>query len=317
MGCGTLGPGATYLGNPLFLTRRKAKDFEYLKQRVITRLESWQSQLLSKAGKGVLIKSVVQALPAYAMATFKMPLSFCDNLDGLVRRFWWTGGLQKKKYLALGAWDSFCRPKQCGGLGFRRFRDINASLLANLAWDLFSKKNKLWVEVLSSKYVKNKDIWNLTTPKNCSWGFRSIISCKNIILKGACFVVGSGETIRVWQDPWLPSIPTFRPTPGNNVGIDDSLTVDKLIDPSSGSWNLNALSAIFNNETITAILTLSRPSSPLCDKLIWTKDKQGYFTSKSTYWVLNETRFTIESLPGGFSWRKFWRNKMPERLKLL
>lgn len=90
MDCGTLRPGATYLGNPLFLTRRKAKDIGFSKQRVVARLESWQSQFLSKVGKCVLIRSVVQALPAYLMATFKMSLSFCDNLDGLVRRFWWT-----------------------------------------------------------------------------------------------------------------------------------------------------------------------------------------------------------------------------------
>lgn len=194
MECDTLGPRATYLGNPSFLSCQKAKDFEFLKQGVIARLESWQSQLLPKAGKGVLIKSVVQVVPAYAMATFKMPQSFCDTLDGLVRRFWWTRGLQKRKFLALGAWDNFCCPKQCGGLDFRRFRDINASILANLTWDLFSKKNKLWVDILSSKYIK-EDIWNLIAPKNCSWGFRSILSCKDIILKGHEILSESGRTL--------------------------------------------------------------------------------------------------------------------------
>lgn len=82
MACKSLRQNAKYLGNSLSLSQRKAaKDFAFLIDRVLSRLESRQSSLLSKAGKAVLIKSVVQAIPAYSMSSSKILSSICGNLD--------------------------------------------------------------------------------------------------------------------------------------------------------------------------------------------------------------------------------------------
>jgi hypothetical protein len=50
-----------YLGLPVYMGRSKEKTFTYLKDRVWKRLQGWKEKLLSKAGKEVLIKAVVQA----------------------------------------------------------------------------------------------------------------------------------------------------------------------------------------------------------------------------------------------------------------
>ena len=52
-------------------------------------LAGWKKKLLSKAGKEVLIKAVAQAIPAYTMSCFNLPDSFCDDLMGMIRNFWW------------------------------------------------------------------------------------------------------------------------------------------------------------------------------------------------------------------------------------
>jgi len=52
--------------------RSKIRTFEYLKERVWKRIQGWKEKLLSKAGKGVLIKAVAQAIPSYAMSCFDL-----------------------------------------------------------------------------------------------------------------------------------------------------------------------------------------------------------------------------------------------------
>ncbi|KAH7524580.1 hypothetical protein FEM48_Zijuj06G0134600 [Ziziphus jujuba var. spinosa] len=87
LGFKDIGPKAIYLGNTFVFERNKTKDFFKMKERIKDRLEGWNKNLLSKSGKTVLIKSVVQAILTYTMSTFHLPLGLCEDLDGLVRRF--------------------------------------------------------------------------------------------------------------------------------------------------------------------------------------------------------------------------------------
>nr|XP_027125355.1 uncharacterized protein LOC113741893 [Coffea arabica] len=62
-----------YLGLPLVIGRPKKQVFNYIRERVINRMCGWKERLLSNAGKEVLLKSVILALPAYAMSCCKLP----------------------------------------------------------------------------------------------------------------------------------------------------------------------------------------------------------------------------------------------------
>lgn len=59
-----------YLGLPTLKGRTKKELFENLKTRVQHKVNHWNSRLLSQAGREVLIKSIVQAIPTYAMSVF-------------------------------------------------------------------------------------------------------------------------------------------------------------------------------------------------------------------------------------------------------
>ncbi|KAH7515208.1 hypothetical protein FEM48_Zijuj10G0002700 [Ziziphus jujuba var. spinosa] len=143
LGFRDMGSKAVYLGNSLVLGRNKTKEFFRLKEKVNCRLEGWNKHLLSKAGKATLIKSVLQAIPSYIMTTHLLPTGICDDLDALVRKFWWKSNPKTSGYLALKAWKDICKPKDLGGLGFRRFKDINLSLLAKLGWKLANREDCL------------------------------------------------------------------------------------------------------------------------------------------------------------------------------
>ncbi|KAL6509414.1 hypothetical protein OROGR_022724 [Orobanche gracilis] len=56
-----------YLGLPSLVGRRKKEILGYLKDRILGQIRSWNSKFLSRAGREVLLKSVIQAMPSYAM----------------------------------------------------------------------------------------------------------------------------------------------------------------------------------------------------------------------------------------------------------
>jgi len=58
--------------------------------RLESKLSGWKSEKLSWVGRATLIKSVAQAISTYSMSTFQFPKNLCDQLDAVVRRFWWN-----------------------------------------------------------------------------------------------------------------------------------------------------------------------------------------------------------------------------------
>lgn len=70
-----------YSGLPYLIGRNRKATFNYLKDRVWKRINSWSRKLLSKGGRKVLVKSVLQAIPSYCMGIFLIPPSLCDELQ--------------------------------------------------------------------------------------------------------------------------------------------------------------------------------------------------------------------------------------------
>lgn len=74
------GPNTQYLGLPNCMSRNKTTVFGYLKDRVRDRVQSWDDSLLNKSGKEILIKTVAQAIPTYAMSVFLLPIETCKEI---------------------------------------------------------------------------------------------------------------------------------------------------------------------------------------------------------------------------------------------
>ncbi|GLT60757.1 hypothetical protein SLA2020_335100 [Shorea laevis] len=74
---------------PLFFQRNKSSSFEDLKQNILSRISSWKTKLLSQAARTTLIKSVANVIPSYSMSLFLLPKAFCNNIEALLRKFWW------------------------------------------------------------------------------------------------------------------------------------------------------------------------------------------------------------------------------------
>lgn len=72
--------------------RSKKDVFEFLKDRVWDRVKKWNVRDFSMAGREVLIKAVHTAIPTYVMSCFLLPASLIQDIEKIVRQFWWSGG---------------------------------------------------------------------------------------------------------------------------------------------------------------------------------------------------------------------------------
>jgi hypothetical protein len=73
-----------YLGLPPIIERSKRKAFKEQKNRIWKKVNRWKAKLLSQARKEVLIKSVAQAIPTYAIGCFKFSSSLCTEINSIL-----------------------------------------------------------------------------------------------------------------------------------------------------------------------------------------------------------------------------------------
>lgn len=156
-----------YLGIPADWGRSKIQGLSWVKERVLARMEGWNGSLLNQAGKEVLIKSVVQAIPSYVMSILALPKTFCADLSATVARFWWARN-GRNRGIHWKNINILCSPKDVGGLGFKEFSKMSKALLAKQAWRLIQEPNSYWAENLKSIYLPNSIFWNAKEGKTAS-----------------------------------------------------------------------------------------------------------------------------------------------------
>lgn len=74
----------SYLGVPFEFHRSKIKTFRFLKAKLQHRLQSWKAKLLTPAGRDVLVKSTLVAIPTYTFSDFLLPSTLIEELEKIV-----------------------------------------------------------------------------------------------------------------------------------------------------------------------------------------------------------------------------------------
>ncbi|PNX78298.1 ribonuclease H [Trifolium pratense] len=161
-----LGTG-TYLGLPSMVVRSKKATFAYIKDRMWKRINSWRGRAMSKAGKEVMIKSVLQAIPSYVMSIYLIPETTIKEIERMMNAFWWGGGSNDRGIRWL-AWDRMTYPKELGGLGFRDLQLFNMAMVAKQGWKLMKNTDTLVARLFEARWK-----------------------------------IGDGTRIKVMSDPWL------------------------------------------------------------------------------------------------------------------
>ncbi|KAM0888691.1 hypothetical protein ACQ4PT_028193 [Festuca glaucescens] len=109
---------------------------------------------------------------------------FLHAVDKLRRGFLWAGKNEANGGNCLVAWDAVCAPKELGGLGLPNLRWMHAALRARWIWLQRSASDRAWSGL----------------PFGVSQDAAALFYASVDI------TVGSGATLRFWEDPWLQGL---------------------------------------------------------------------------------------------------------------
>ena len=112
-----------------------------------------------------------------------------------------------------------------------------------------------------------------------SYAWQSILKGCEVLLKGAKWRVGSGESNNVWLDAWLPSLDHPRIQSPIVEGFED-IKVQHLIDPVTHSWDDCLICGLFNTLEVSLIKSITLWPTLVADKLTWPFNALGTYTVK-------------------------------------
>uniref|UniRef100_A0A803QEP1 RNase H type-1 domain-containing protein n=1 Tax=Cannabis sativa TaxID=3483 RepID=A0A803QEP1_CANSA len=192
-----------FLGLPCFAGKSKSGLFQPIKDRIWNKLFGWKSKLFSPVGREVLLKSVIQAIPTYAMSLFRLSIGIINEIHRMCATFW-CGGDDDKKKMHWCTWPRLCCHKNDGGMCFWDMFLFNQSLLAKQAARLYNSPDSLAARVMKGFYFGNGSLLTVEVTKRSSFFWKSILWGRDLWKNGCCWRVGSVESIRIREDVWIP-----------------------------------------------------------------------------------------------------------------
>ncbi|KAL0458885.1 UNVERIFIED_CONTAM: hypothetical protein Slati_0515700 [Sesamum latifolium] len=306
-----------YLGLPDAAFRSKRALFASLKDRIWKRIHGRHEKTLSLAGKATLIQLVVQAIPSYAMSCFRLPKTLLKEFQSLSADFFRHDGDRRRIHLI--TWNKMCTSKLKGGLGFRNLEAFNLALLAKQLWRLITRSECLVSKVLKAKYFPLHHLFEVQLGTWPLFTWRSIIAARDLLKFGSRWRIGSGHSVDVWKDPWIPRKPSFRVIIPNASNV-QNLQVSALIRQESREWDLEVLNTLFWPEDREVIQQIPLSSFSEPDFLIWHYSSNGLFSVRSAYHLalseMSQEGTSCECLELRNLWKTIWQCKVPNKVKI-
>lgn len=201
-----------------------------------------QKHFLSQASKVSLINSLFNSIPLHSIVSCWITNKFANDISKYSKSFFWGDSSSHRK-IRLLSWDHVTAPKDSGGLGVWDISIVQYAVNARRILPILNNSNFLWARILIAKY-DIPDPWALDHRKISQiWqGINNTIYC---VREGLRRVVGTGQHIRLLDDPWLSNIPLSKwSTFFNCDRVTDLHSVKDLC--VNRTWNIQLLLDIFH-----------------------------------------------------------------------
>lgn len=238
-------------------------------------------------GKEILIKTVAQTFPNYAMSVFLLPVEVCKDLEMAMCKFWWRTNASKEKSIHWMCWNRLCSLKSNGGMIFRCIRDFNVALLGKQAWRLVTFPDKLVSRIFKARYYPSGSFLNATVGSSPSYIWRSVLEAQSLIKAGISCRVGSGKEVDILNTPWLPSISDPYVHSSSEALINQK--VISLMVTGEKIWDTDLIKDLFDERDADIILSIPLGEEDK-DTWYWRREKMGHYSVKSAYITIQEAK---------------------------
>ena len=167
---------------------------------------------------------------------------------------------------------------------FRDLRSFNLAMLAKQGLRMLQDQNSLLSRCFKAKYFPRCGFLEVTDCLNSSYVWKSVLVAKQILKQGCYWRVGTGSSIRVMKDKWIPN------HPGNKILFPTEYDewewrVSDLIDWRVHQWDRDRIFMIFNHFDAEAILRIPLSRRQVQDRVVWMHCRNGKYAVKFGYHV--------------------------------
>jgi hypothetical protein len=164
-----------YLGIPLSVGKLRKSDLQPLVDKVADALPIWKAKFLTKAGRAVLVKAKLSAIPVHtAMAVTLSPWAI-KCIDTRRRAFLWTGTDKVAGGKCSLAWPDVCRPAQLGGLGVMDLQLFGYALRMRWLWFRKTDASRPWANLPDSTEKVVADLFHASVSVEIGNGERTFL----------------------------------------------------------------------------------------------------------------------------------------------
>ena len=114
------------------------------------KIRNWSFCWLSKGGKLILVKAVLEAILVFWLH-FWIPVGILEKIKKLCFKFLWDGN-KDSAGLSWTSWKTLACPKFLGGWGLKIPSVFAKALAAKNVWKVINGKG-LWVQIVVQKYI--------------------------------------------------------------------------------------------------------------------------------------------------------------------
>lgn len=153
-----------------------------------------------------------------------------------------------------------------------------------------------------------------------SYTWQGIWEGKKILEKGSYQRVSDGQSIRIWEDYWVPGQGKIISQESYSQVQDHAVTVNTLIVEETRWQQSEKVQMIFSSQVAAEIIKITLQSAPQSDEMFWEPDKQGKYSVLSAcqlYKSLVQNNMEGESSKATINrrwWKDLWKMKTPRKI---
>ncbi|KAL0404010.1 UNVERIFIED_CONTAM: hypothetical protein Sradi_2041800 [Sesamum radiatum] len=143
----------------------------------------------------------------------------------------------------------------------------------------------IYAQFLSRRLLHEESLGNLKGIKvrGASWVWPDIVKSARTLQLGICLPVSMRSALKIWEDPWIPSIDSYKPTKPPNPNPNWPLMVKDLIDRSGNMWKLDLITKMFPGAIVNEIRKIQIPDLLEPINPFWAPSKSGKFSTKAVF----------------------------------